>query len=85
MAKVRRFGKANFEMRCRCRRGAKCWPGLEFLLQTALGGRVAARIFRDGDELHTPHLADVEVVQALRRLTRIDEVSAARASEAIAS
>jgi predicted nucleic acid-binding protein len=57
---------------------------LEFLLQTPLGGRVEARIFRDGDELHTPHLADVEVVQALRRLARIGEVSAARASEAIA-
>ena len=57
---------------------------LEFLLQTPLGGRVEARIFRDGDELHTPHLADVEVVQALRRLVRMGEVSAARASEAIA-
>jgi predicted nucleic acid-binding protein len=57
---------------------------LEFLLQTSLGGRVEARIFRDGDELHTPHLADVEVVQALRRLARAGQVSAARASEAIA-
>lgn len=57
---------------------------LEFLLQTPLGGRVEARIFRGGDELHTPHLADVEVVQALRRLVRMGEVSAARASEAIA-
>ena len=57
---------------------------LEFLLQTRLGGRVEARVFRDRDELHTPHLADVEVVQALRRLVRMGEVSAVRASEAIA-
>jgi predicted nucleic acid-binding protein len=56
---------------------------LEFLLQTPLGGRIEARMFRDGDELHTPHLADVEVVQALRRLVRMGELSAVRASEAI--
>ena len=38
---------------------------LEFLLQTALGTRVEARLFRDRDELHAPHLVDVEVLQAL--------------------
>ena len=43
---------------------------LEFLLQTALGTRVEARLFRDGDEFHTPHLVDVEVTQGLRRLVR---------------
>ena len=31
-----------------------------------------------------PHLVDVEVVQALRRLVRTGEVSSARAAEAIA-
>lgn len=56
---------------------------LEFLLQTPLGIRVEARIFRDGDELHVPHLADVEIVQALRRLVRTGDVSAARAADAI--
>jgi predicted nucleic acid-binding protein len=56
---------------------------LEFLLQTPLGVRVESRIFRDGDELHTPHLMDVEVVQTLRRLVRMGGVSASRASEAI--
>ena len=55
---------------------------LEFILQTPLGARVEARVLRAGDELHTPHLADVDVVQALRRLVRMGEVSAARASEA---
>lgn len=56
---------------------------LEFLLQTSRGTRVEARIFRDGDELHVPHLVDVEIVQALRRLVRAGEVSPARADEAI--
>jgi predicted nucleic acid-binding protein len=57
---------------------------LEFLLQTSLGARVEARLFRDRDELHAPHLLDVEVVQGLRRLVRTGEVASARAAEAIA-
>jgi predicted nucleic acid-binding protein len=57
---------------------------LEFLLQTALGTRVEARLFRDRDELHAPHLVDVEVLQALRRLVRMGEVSPRRAEELVA-
>jgi predicted nucleic acid-binding protein len=57
---------------------------LEFLLQTPLGERVEARLFRDEDELHAPHLVDVELVQGLRRLVRTGEVSSGRADEAIA-
>ena len=57
---------------------------LELLLQTELGSRVEARLFGDGDELHAPHLLDVEVVQALRRLARNGEISATRADEASA-
>jgi predicted nucleic acid-binding protein len=57
---------------------------LEFLLQTPLGTRVEARFFRDGDELHSPHLVDVEVTRGLRRLVRAVEVSPGRAAEAIA-
>ena len=56
---------------------------LEFLLQTPLGARVEARLFRNGDELHAPHLVDVEVIQGLRRLVREREVTADRATEAI--
>ena len=36
---------------------------LEFLLQTPLGTRVEARLFRDGDEFHSPDLVDVEVAR----------------------
>jgi predicted nucleic acid-binding protein len=57
---------------------------LELLLQTPLGTRVEARLFRGRDEFHAPHLADVEVTQGLRRLARAGEVSPARAAEAIA-
>ena len=57
---------------------------LELLLQTALGSRVEARLFRDGDEFHAPDLADVELTQGLRRLVRAGEVSPARAAEALA-
>jgi predicted nucleic acid-binding protein len=57
---------------------------LEFLLQTPLGARVEARLFRGQDEFHSPHLADVEVTQSLRRLVRSGEVSSDRAVEAIA-
>jgi predicted nucleic acid-binding protein len=56
---------------------------LEFLLQTPLGARVEARLFRDADEFHSPHLVDVEVTQGLRRLVRLGEVSPNRAAEAI--
>lgn len=56
---------------------------LELLLQTPLGTRVEARLLRDDEEFHAPHLIDVEVTQALRRLVRAGEVSAHRAAEAI--
>jgi predicted nucleic acid-binding protein len=55
----------------------------EFLLQTPLGQRVEARLFKDAGELHAPHLIDVEVVQALRRLVRTGDLNADRAEEAI--
>ena len=57
---------------------------LEFLLQTPIGLRVEERLFRDDDELHAPHLMDVEVLQGLRRLVRTGEVSSSRADGAIA-
>lgn len=56
---------------------------LEFLLQTSLGARVEARLFREDDDLHAPHLVDVEITQGLRRLVRSGEVSSGRAEDAI--
>ena len=55
----------------------------EFLLQTKLGTRVEQRLYRDGDDLHAPHLLDVEVLSALRRLVQTHEVSAERAADAV--
>lgn len=57
---------------------------MEFLLQTPLGSRVEARLFRDRDEFHAPHLLDVEVVQGLRRLVRTGDLLVDRAEEALA-
>lgn len=55
----------------------------ELLLQTELGTRVEAPLFRGGEVLHAPHLLDVEVLQALRRLVRAGEVLPERAEQAI--
>ena len=55
----------------------------ELLLRTDLGIRVEQRLYRDDDDLHAPHLLDVEVLSALRRLVHTREVLAERAEEAI--
>jgi predicted nucleic acid-binding protein len=55
----------------------------EWLLQTDLGIRVESRLYGRDEDLHAPHLVDVEVLSALRRLVRGREVSPARAEEAI--
>ena len=55
----------------------------ELLLQTELGTRVERRLYRDEENLHAPHLLDVEVLNALRRLVSAGEVIAERAEEAI--
>jgi predicted nucleic acid-binding protein len=55
----------------------------ELLLQTALGTRVEQRLYREDADLHAPHLLDVEVLSALRRLVQSGEVRPERAEEAI--
>jgi predicted nucleic acid-binding protein len=55
----------------------------ELLLQTELGTQVERRLYRDDEDLHAPHLLDVEVLSALRRLVRAGEVPLRRAEEAI--
>lgn len=56
---------------------------VELLVGTARGRAVAARIADPALGLHVPHLADVEVAQALRRYEREGELEADEAASAI--
>jgi predicted nucleic acid-binding protein len=56
---------------------------VELVLGTPTGGLVAERIADPGRGLHIPHLADVEVVQALRRYTRDGDLTAREARAAL--
>ena len=40
---------------------------IEFLLNTAAGKRLAARLAGDAEDVHAPHLIDMEIAQVLRR------------------
>ncbi|HKA37134.1 MAG TPA: type II toxin-antitoxin system VapC family toxin [Thermoanaerobaculia bacterium] len=53
------------------------------VLHTSVGQAVAARIADPGTGLHVPHLADLEVVQAMRRSLREKEMDAASAAAAL--
>ncbi len=56
---------------------------VELLIGTSRGQAVAARIADAALGLHVPHLADVEVAQALRRYQRDGELEAGEAASAI--
>lgn len=56
---------------------------LELLLGTERGRSVASRIAEPALGLHAPHLADVEVAQALRRYVREGEIDAPQAAGAL--
>ena len=43
---------------------------VEFLLNTAAGKRLAARLADDAVVVHVPHLIDLEIAQVLRRYAR---------------
>ena len=43
---------------------------VEFLLNTASGKRLAARLADETEVVHVPHLIDLEIAQVLRRYTR---------------
>ncbi len=54
---------------------------IEFLLNTARGGKVGARLADDAEVVHAPHLIDVEIAHVLWRYVRdgtFDEGHAAR-------
>ena len=56
---------------------------LELLLGTDRGRTVAQRITDPSLGLHVPHLADVEIAQALRRFVREGEVESSSAEAAL--
>ena len=56
---------------------------LELLLGTDRGRTIAVRIADPAIGLHAPHLADVEVVQALRRYVREGEIEPSTAAAAL--
>jgi predicted nucleic acid-binding protein len=56
---------------------------VEWLLGTPAGHRIENRIYARNETLHAPHLIDVEVAHAFRRLEREAVVSKRRAEEAI--
>ena len=56
---------------------------VELILDTATGQLVADRIADPAEGLHVPHLADLEVVQALRRYVREGEIDPDAADEAL--
>lgn len=56
---------------------------LELLLRTPAAERVAARLLAAQEEVHVPHLLDVEVAQALRRYVLARTLSAAEGGQAL--
>ena len=56
---------------------------IELLLRTEIGGKVELRALTPQERLYAPHLLDLEVAQVLRRLTQLQEITAARAREAL--
>ena len=56
---------------------------VELILGTSIGNLVAARIGDPTEGMHVPHLADLEVLQALRRYAREGVIDADTAAMAI--
>ena len=56
---------------------------LELVLRTEKGKKVEARLLVSAESLHAPHLIDVEVTQALRRLVQLKEITAERGKQAL--
>ena len=55
------------------------------MLRTALAERVAARVLHPAEQLHAPHLIDIEITQALRRLTQSGSLGPRRSELALAA
>jgi len=57
---------------------------VELVLRTQRAERIAARVLDPGQQLHAPHLIDVEVLQVLRRLVQSRDLGPQRAELALA-
>jgi predicted nucleic acid-binding protein len=57
---------------------------IELLLGRPAGALIEQRLRDHGFDLHAPHLLDVELLSALRRLVSAGHASAARAGDAVA-
>jgi predicted nucleic acid-binding protein len=56
---------------------------IEWLLQTRTGGRVQERILSTVEEVHAPHVLDLEVAQVLRRYVAAGVISPTVSQEAL--
>ncbi len=56
---------------------------LEVLLQTKLAERLMQRLLEPSASLHSPHLLDIEMAHALRRLAQRKEITELRAKLAL--
>lgn len=56
---------------------------LELLLRTDRAEAVEARALAPDERLYAPHLLDVEIAQALRRLVQLKEITSGRAQDAL--
>jgi predicted nucleic acid-binding protein len=54
---------------------------LEILPRTNRADRLMERAFAASERLHAPHLPDIEVTQALRRLVQRRQITAVRAQQ----
>lgn len=53
------------------------------LLQTDRAERLMERALRASERLHAPHLLDIEIAQALRRLVQLKQITPHRAEQAL--
>lgn len=56
---------------------------LEILLRTNRADRLMERALVASERLHAPHLLDIEVTQALRRLVQREELTSVRTEQAL--
>lgn len=56
---------------------------VEVLKRTSAGEAVEERLFQRGETLHAPHLLDIEVTHALRRIVRVGDMTAERGRAAL--